>query len=76
MSLFAFALTKYYIKALLDKLSNRPLELLFRRSYTYEERSSLCELARKNEVAKYKKKRARELQHDRFRDTASTFSTA
>jgi tetratricopeptide (TPR) repeat protein len=34
------------------------------------ERDSLCELARKNDVAKYKKKRARELQHDRFRDTA------
>ena len=35
-----------------------------------KERSSLCGLARKQEVAKYKKKRARELQHDKFRDTA------
>ncbi len=35
-----------------------------------KERSSLCGLARKNEVAKYKKKRARELQHDKFRDAA------
>jgi len=35
-----------------------------------KERSLLCGLARKNEVAKYKKKRARELQHDKFRDTA------
>src|SRR5687767_1178102 len=35
-----------------------------------KERSPLCGLARKNEVAKYKKKRARELQHDKFRDTA------
>ena len=34
------------------------------------ERSSLWGLARKKEVAKYKKKRARELQHDKFRDTA------
>lgn len=37
-----------------------------------KERCSLCELARKKDVAKYKKKRARELQHDRFRDTANT----
>jgi predicted negative regulator of RcsB-dependent stress response len=36
------------------------------------ERSSLCGLARKKDVAKYKKKRARELQHDKFRDTANT----
>jgi tetratricopeptide (TPR) repeat protein len=35
-----------------------------------KERSPLDRLARKNEVAKYKKKRARELQHDKFRDTA------
>jgi tetratricopeptide (TPR) repeat protein len=35
-----------------------------------KERRPLCGLARKNEVAKYKKKRARELQHDKFRDTA------
>jgi tetratricopeptide (TPR) repeat protein len=35
-----------------------------------KERSPLYGLARKNEVAKYKKKRARELQHDKFRDTA------
>jgi len=35
-----------------------------------KERSSLRGLARKNEVAKYKKKRARELQHDKFRDAA------
>jgi tetratricopeptide (TPR) repeat protein len=35
-----------------------------------KERCPLYGLARKNEVAKYKKKRARELQHDRFRDTA------
>ena len=35
-----------------------------------EERSSLYGLARKKEVAKYKKKRAKELQHDKFRDTA------
>jgi hypothetical protein len=35
-----------------------------------KERSPLCGLARKNEVAKYKKKRARELQHDKFRDAA------
>ena len=37
-----------------------------------KERCSLCGLARKIDVAKYKKKRARELQHDRFRDTANT----
>jgi hypothetical protein len=37
-----------------------------------KERSSLCGLARKKDVAKYKKKRARELQHDKFRDTANT----
>jgi tetratricopeptide (TPR) repeat protein len=37
-----------------------------------KERCSLCGLARKKYVAKYKKKRARELQHDRFRDTANT----
>lgn len=35
-----------------------------------KERSPLYGLARKNDVAKYKKKRARELQHDKFRDTA------
>jgi len=35
-----------------------------------KERRLLCRLARENEVAKYKKKRARELQHDKFRDTA------
>ena len=35
-----------------------------------KERSLLSRLARKNEVAKYKKKRARELQHDKFRDAA------
>ncbi len=35
-----------------------------------KERSPLCRLARKNDVAKYKKKRARELQQDKFRDTA------
>jgi len=35
-----------------------------------KERRPLYGLARKNEVAKYKKKRARELQHDKFRDTA------
>jgi len=35
-----------------------------------KERCPLCGLARKNEVAKYKKKRARELQHDKFRDAA------
>src|SRR6266850_4269589 len=35
-----------------------------------KERSPLCGLARKNEVAKYKKKRAKELQHDKFRDAA------
>ena len=34
-----------------------------------EERCPLCGLARRNHVARYKKKRARELQHDRFRDT-------
>ena len=34
-----------------------------------EERSPLWGLARRNQVARYKKKRARELQHDRFRDT-------
>ena len=33
------------------------------------ERSSLCILARGTPLAKYKKKRARELKHDRFRDT-------
>lgn len=33
------------------------------------ERTSLCNLARGNWLAKYKKKRARELKHDRFRDT-------
>jgi len=33
------------------------------------ERTSLCILARGNQLAKYKKKRARELKHDRFRDT-------
>jgi len=32
------------------------------------ERSLLCILARGNPLAKYKKKRARELKHDRFRD--------
>lgn len=32
------------------------------------ERTSLCILARGNCLAKYKKKRARELKHDRFRD--------
>jgi tetratricopeptide (TPR) repeat protein len=32
------------------------------------ERTSLCILARGNSLAKYKKKRARELKHDRFRD--------
>ena len=35
-----------------------------------KERTPLCGLARKNLVAKYKKKRARELQHDKFRDAA------
>lgn len=35
-----------------------------------KERRPLCGLARKNDVAKYKKKRARELQHDKFRDAA------
>jgi tetratricopeptide (TPR) repeat protein len=35
-----------------------------------KERRPLYGLARKNDVAKYKKKRARELQHDKFRDTA------
>ena len=35
-----------------------------------KERRPLSGLARKNEVAKYKKKRARELQHDKFRDAA------
>jgi tetratricopeptide (TPR) repeat protein len=35
-----------------------------------KERSPLSGLARKNQVAKYKKKRARELQHDKFRDAA------
>ena len=35
-----------------------------------KERCPLYGLARRNEVAKYKKKRARELQHDKFRDTA------
>jgi tetratricopeptide (TPR) repeat protein len=35
-----------------------------------KERSFLYGLARKSDVAKYKKKRARELQHDKFRDTA------
>lgn len=55
---------------MLDKLSEQPLELLFCESYTYGERSSLCGLARKHNVAKYKKKRVRELQHDKFRDTA------
>jgi hypothetical protein len=35
-----------------------------------KERRPLYGLARKNEVAKYKKKRARELQHDKFRDAA------
>lgn len=35
-----------------------------------KERCPLYGLARKNDVAKYKKKRARELQHDKFRDTA------
>ena len=34
-----------------------------------KERSSLCGLARGSEVANYNKKRARELQHDKFRDT-------
>lgn len=34
-----------------------------------EERWPLCGLARRKHVARYKKKRARELQHDRFRDT-------
>src|SRR5256714_13293842 len=33
------------------------------------ERSSLCILARGKHLAKYKKKRARQLKHDRFRDT-------
>src|SRR2546423_9174240 len=33
------------------------------------ERSSLCILARGTPLAKYKKKRARELKHDKFRDT-------
>src|SRR5688572_30193643 len=33
------------------------------------ERASPCELARGNCLAKYKKKRARELKHDKFRDT-------
>ena len=33
------------------------------------ERTSPCILARGNPLAKYKKKRARELKHDRFRDT-------
>lgn len=39
-------------------------------NHTPEERSPLDRLARKNEVAKYNKKRARELRHDKFRDTA------
>jgi hypothetical protein len=34
-----------------------------------KERSSVCGLARGKEVANYNKKRARELQHDKFRDT-------
>ena len=33
------------------------------------ERTSPCILARGNPLAKYKKKRARELKHDKFRDT-------
>lgn len=37
------------------------------------ERSRLFRLARGKQVAKYKKKRARELQHDRFRDTTMSF---
>ncbi len=65
-----FARSEYYTKALLDKFSELPLELLFSESYTYQERSSLCDLARKQSVAKQNKKRARELQHDKFRDTA------
>src|SRR6185295_17440213 len=35
-----------------------------------KERSPLYGLARRKAVAKYKKKRARELQHDKFRDAA------
>lgn len=38
-----------------------------------EERWPLCGLARRKHVARYKKKRARELQHDRFRDTTIGF---
>jgi len=34
------------------------------------ERSELCGLARGRDLAKYKKKRARELKHDRFRDAS------
>lgn len=37
------------------------------------ERGRLRRLARGKQVAKYKKKRARELQHDRFRDTTMSF---
>ena len=38
----------------------------------FVERYPLWGLARRNQVARYKKKRARELQHDRFRDTANS----
>src|SRR5260370_16173153 len=34
-----------------------------------KERAGPCELAKGKSLAKYKKKRARELKHDRFRDT-------
>jgi tetratricopeptide (TPR) repeat protein len=37
------------------------------------ERGRLRRLARGKQVAKYKKKRARELQHDRFRDTTMSY---
>lgn len=55
-------------KCCLDNISYAPLEWRFAIIHL-RERSRLRGLARGKPVAKYKKKRARELQHDRFRDT-------
>jgi hypothetical protein len=55
---------------LLDKLSRRPLEWLFRSSYSFKNAPDSAFLQEENRVARYNKKRARELQHDVFRDKA------
>jgi len=50
---------------LLTELAKLPVSAIIHQI----ERALLCELARGKPLAKYKKKRARQLKHDRFRDT-------